>query len=472
MTPAIEGPATHRTAAVLSIGDELALGQTLDTNSAWVSERLTLEGVRIVEHATVPDDLGAMVAAFTRLCGRADLVVVTGGLGPTADDLTRFALAQAMGEELVEDAGARATIEAWFVGRGRTMPAANRVQAMRPGSAQMLDNPNGTAPGLAGVVRTGAGTTGQRATDVFCLPGPPREMQPMFERFVRPAVRRDAGTVVLTRAVRTFGLGESVVAEKLGEMMDRDRMPLVGTTVSKNVVTCRLRYEGPDAVRDGRAAGAMLEAEAAEVRRRLGAACFDARAGDEADPLAFETVRLLSAAGHALAVVESCTGGLVGQMVTAVPGSSRAFVGGWITYSNEAKARDVGVAEHLIQRHGAVSGEVCRAMAEGGLRQATPQRADEFAGLHCVAITGIAGPDGGSAEKPVGTVWIGLASRISGAGAGGASGGRGVSTEVRRFLFKGSREAVREWAARTALGMLRLRLMGEEMKLLGEMERG
>lgn len=427
---------------MLAIGDELILGQKTDTNSAWVSDRLTASGVRVVEHVTVADDLGRVVDAIRRLGAGVDLLVITGGLGPTADDLTRAGLASAMGEELVEDGAALAEIQGWFRGRGREMPGLNRVQALRPAGARCLPNPNGTAPGLAASLSIGA-----TSCDVFCLPGPPHEMTPMFESFVGPAIRRAEGFVVETRALHTFGLGESDVAARLGDLMDRDRNPLVGTTASLGVVTCRLRFEGRAS--GSEATRALDEAERA-VRSRLGNVVF-AVGGESGEALARAVIERLRERGERLVVVESCTGGLLGQTVTRVPGSSDVMLGGWLTYANELKTAAVGVRPETLARVGAVSPEVAVEMAEGGLEAAAPAGG----ATHALAITGVAGPGGGSEAKPVGTVWIARASA-------------GHPTDVRRFLFRGGREGVRRWAANSALGMLRLELDGVEMKLLGQ----
>ncbi|MEZ6243406.1 MAG: competence/damage-inducible protein A [Phycisphaerales bacterium] len=432
----------HRTAAVLAIGDELILGQKTDTNSAWISDRLTSHGVRVVEHVTVADDMPRLVATMQRLCGGVDLLVMTGGLGPTADDLTREGLAAAMGEPLVEDAAALAQIETWFKGRGRAMPEPNRVQALRPASARCLENPNGTAPGLAGSLKIDG-----NACDVFCLPGPPNEMTPMFEAFVTPAIRAREGAVVATRAIHTFGLGESDIAARLGPLMNRDRNPLVGTTASLGVVTCRLRFEGDASEVEATEA---LDKTERVIRGRLGDVIF-AIGGEQGEALARAVIDRLRARGERLVLVESCTGGLLGQTITRIPGSSDVLLGGWITYSNEMKSATVGVRKETLDLVGAVSREVAVEMAEGGLAASVAAGGAQ----HALAITGVAGPGGGSDGKPVGTVWIARASS-------------GEATDVRRFRFRGGRDAVRRWSANTALGMLRLQLDGVEMRLLGQ----
>lgn len=443
---------THVRAVVVSIGDELVLGQSLDTNSRWLSEQLLSRGVRPLRHVTVDDDTETIAAEIVRGAADADLVLVTGGLGPTADDLTRDGLARAMGTELEADAGAIKTLEAWYAGRGRPMPETNRRQAQRPVGASCLANPHGTAPGLRGTVG---------GADVFCLPGPPREMRPMFERFVLDALR--PGAEVRTRLVRTFGLGESRVAELLGALMERGRNPLVGTTAKAGVVTVRLRWEGTGHGEPSPGAEAAIQDTERLVRQRLGAAVVTPVGGDGETELPALVVEMLRERGEHLAIVESCTGGLLGSMVTAVAGASAVFCGGWVTYTNAMKVGQVGVPEAFFPEMragapGAVSSEVAQAMALGALHRGRWEIGGSTQVDHALAITGIAGPDGGTEAKPVGTVWI-------------CSACRDGSLDCRRFVFPGGRAAVRDWAAVTALGMLRLKLAGLDMELLLERER-
>lgn len=421
-------PAHHTKAAIVSVGDELTLGQTLDTNSKWLSEMLAAAGIVTVERVTVPDDAPAQAAAFRRLGGACDVLVCTGGLGPTADDLTRRALSEAMGDGLVEDSLSLAQIEAYFSGRGREMPALNRVQAMRPSRAASIPNALGTAPGLQGTIETRG-----RSCDVFCLPGPPGEMRPMFERHVLPRLRPEPGRTVRTRSLHCFGIGESDLATRLGELMDRSRMPLVGTTASGGVVSCRLRYEGSLAPVD---AEVLLDQTEAAVRRLAGAYLFS----DASPNLAEAVLELLKKRGETLGVVESCTGGLLGAMITEISGSSAVFLGGLVTYANAAKSALADVPEPMLgpAGPGAVSAEVATAMAVGGLARLNID--------HCLAITGIAGPDGGTPKKPVGTVFIAAASR--------------ARVDCREFRMSGDRASIRDWSAKSALAMLRLDLIG------------
>jgi nicotinamide-nucleotide amidase len=422
----------HRTVAIVSVGDELTLGQTLDTNGRWLAARLFDLGIIPIEHVTVPDDASLHEAAFRRLASSADLIVCTGGLGPTADDLTRQALARASGDELVEDPIALAQVEAFYAARGREMPALNRVQALRPSRGVCLANLNGTAPGLHATLPGGV--------DVFCLPGPASEMHPMFQAQVLPRLRPPAGRLVRTRVLHCIGIGESDLANRLGPLMNRTSNPLVGTTASGGVVSCRLRYEGPA---DEDACTRALEDTEAQVRRIAGEFIFGA--GD--DTLAGAILRALRSRAETVGTIESCTGGLLGGMLTDEPGSSAAYVGGLVTYTNALKSALAGVDASLWAEGGpgAVSAECVRAMATGGR--------ERLGATHALAISGIAGPGGavpashGRPAKPVGTVFIARAS---------ADG----SLDVRRFSIPGDRAQVRRWATTNALAMLRQHLAG------------
>lgn len=430
----------HRTAGILAIGDELMLGQKLDTNSRLIAQSLFEQGVMPLEHVTVPDDLDAIAESVERLCGVVDFLAVTGGLGPTDDDLTRAALADVLGDELVEDPKAVERIAAYFEAIGREMPERNRIQALRPRSAECLDNPVGTAPGL--FVHIGDGRPpGRGGCDVVCLPGPPRELKPMLARVLADRVV-PSGTST-TRVLQTVGLGESDVAHRLGQLMDRRRNPLVGTTASSLIVSVRIRsidVGGHDATK------AALDQTESDVRARLGASVF--ASGDGPDVLERTVVELLRERGETLGVVESCTGGWLGEAITSVPGSSDVFPGGLVTYSNRLKTQLAGVPPELIETHGAVSAQVARAMGVGGRAVLGVD--------HCLAISGVAGP-GASEAKPAGTVWIALASGEA-------------PEDVRLFRHAGDRAMVRMRSVRTALAMLRLRLAGVQMPLLGEVE--
>lgn len=438
----------HARAALVSSGDEIITGQLLDTNAHWVAQRLLERGIIAQERATIGDDAETIAKTLRRLAGEAALIVMTGGLGPTEGDLTRQGLALALGEGLVRDEPAHAALEARLRARGRPMTDLQARQSMRPVSSRCIENPNGTAPGLHAVLNAGTAS----ACDVFCLPGPPGELKPMWGASVEPLLRPEAGRSVRTRVLQIVGVAEADAVMRLGELTRRGRDPLVGITASQGVLTLRLRSEQAGSVE---AAERALDADEASARAALGAHVF---ARGEVT-LARRVVELLVERGRRVTLAESCTGGLVAKLVTDVAGASAVFERGWVTYANGAKVELLGVDAALIERHGAVSPEVARAMALGAMERA---RADE-----ALAITGVAGPDGGSASKPVGTVWIALARRAPGAprvplGASGES----ITADVRRFVLPGGREDVRERAARTALAMLYFALVGDAAPVL------
>jgi nicotinamide-nucleotide amidase len=409
---------------ILSIGDELIMGQTVDTNSAWLSARFADIGIMTIYHKTVPDDAAAIVLALKEACALSEVVVVTGGLGPTDDDVTRHALVAFLNRPLDLHPPSLERIRAFFKSLGKTMPAINRIQAMVPRGVEVLDNDWGTAPGLKMKV-------GKKL--VFLFPGVPREMMKMAERDVFQVFQKHSESAVLTEALHTFGAGESTIAEQLGDLMRRDRNPLVGTTVSQGVVTIRIRSEAPTRMLAQKHLAATVKA----VESRLGTLIF----GRSRETLAGVVGKLAGKMGIKVTTAESCTGGLVAQMLTDEAGASLYFVGGWVVYSNAMKTHELGVPASLIEREGAVSQAVACAMAEGALRQ---ESAD-----WSISTTGIAGPDGGSDEKPVGTVWIGLGHRT----------GAGIKTRAECLHFPGSRDMIRNRAAKTALNMLRLELL-------------
>lgn len=411
-------------AVVLSIGDELILGQTVDSNSAWLSARLSDLGVMTLYHKTVADDEEAITLACREAFAVAGLVVVTGGLGPTADDLTRQALSRLLNRPLDLHPPSLERIRGFFKSLNREMPVSNRIQAMVPRGCEVLDNLWGTAPGIK--VAMGKSL-------LFAFPGVPHEMMKMAEQYVFPHYQRAAGSALAVETLLTFGAGESIVAERLGDLMRRDRNPLVGTTVSGGIVSIRIRSESPTAALANRA----MVATVTEVESRLGRLVF----GRGADSLPEVVARLCVDRKRSVALAESCTGGLTAKMLTDAAGSSEWFLGGWVTYSNAMKTRELGVPATLLESDGAVSESVACAMATGALDQSGADLS--------VALTGIAGPGGGTPEKQVGTVWLALASRVSGS----------VRVKAERFQFAGNRAMVRDRAAKTALNMIRLELL-------------
>lgn len=430
-------------AIILSIGDELILGQTVDTNSAWLSHQLAQVGCAVLAHLTIADDQAAIEWAIRDSAPRCDFLVITGGLGPTADDLTRQALAAVMKVPLELNEAWLARLHDFFSARGRPMPATNQIQAMLPRGARMIDNTCGTAAGIHAQLATG---NKQLATEVFVMPGVPKEMKAMFTRDVLPHIaQRGRGAIILSRTLHTFGLGESSIAEMLGALMDRTRDPSVGTTVSNGIVSLRLNSRFDNLAR----ARAELEQTEAACRSALGDLIF----GSDDETLPQIVARLLKEHpiaqrwAPAVCTAESCTGGLLAKYLTDVPGASAFFRQGWVTYDNEAKRNELGVSEATLQQHGAVSEQTVREMAEGAtLHSGAP---------YALAISGIAGPDGGTPDKPVGTVCICLT----------YPDGTGVQLGfwARTFHFLGDREMIRDRAAKMALTMLRFHLLGKPL---------
>jgi nicotinamide-nucleotide amidase len=416
------------TAIILSIGDELVLGQTIDTNSAWLSQRLASIGVRILAHQTVPDDQRAIEDALTS-AARCDALIVSGGLGPTEDDLTRQALAAVLNVPLELNQAALQTLTGWFSQLKREMAPSNRIQAMFPRGTTPIENTCGTAPGI----RAELNAAGVRC-DIFIMPGVPKEMKAMFERDVLPTLRqRSGGAAIVSRTLHTFGAGESTIGERLGNLMDRRRNPSVGTTVSGGVVSVRVNAYFESQAR----AESELERTVAECRERLGDLVY----GQDDQTLQLVVAALLKTSGKKVATAESCTGGLLATYLTDIPGSSAYFTHGWVTYANEAKADQLGVSRETLAQHGAVSEPVVREMAAGAR-----QRAHSDAAL---AVSGVAGPDGGTAAKPVGMVCIALATTDG--------------VEARTFRFPGDREFIRDRSAKMALTMLRFWLLGKPL---------
>ncbi len=425
-------------AIILSIGDELTLGQTVDTNSAWLSQQLAAVGCGVSAHVTVSDDQAAIEDAIREAILKCDFLLISGGLGPTEDDLTRQALAAVMNVELELNARWLAELEKFFTARGRPMPPANRIQAMIPRGAKMIFNHAGTAAGIeANLPRVAAVPEGRLPLcHVSVMPGVPKEMKIMFTRDVLPHVKAaSGGAAILSRTLHTFGLGESALAELLGDLMRRDRNPSVGTTVSGGVVSLRVNSRFPSADE----AKQNLDSTVAHCHAALGDLIY----GEDEQTLQAVVGGMLKRRKPpvTVATAESCTGGLLAKMLTDNSGSSAYFHRGWVTYSNEAKQELLGVPPEIIEKYGAVSEQTVTAMAANARRLAD----SNFA----LAISGIAGPDGGSAEKPVGTTCIAIARESNG--------------YVRQFVFPGDREFVRERAAKMALTMLRFELLGKPM---------
>jgi nicotinamide-nucleotide amidase len=413
------------TVYLLSCGDELLFGHTVDTNSAWLAEQCTMLGWRIVGHRTAGDVTPDIISAFLDASARADVVILTGGLGPTLDDRTRQALAHAMGVGLHEDPEALAEIQAMFKRFNRPMAEANRVQALIPDGAERIVNPNGTAPGILATLQ------GAR---VFCMPGVPREMREMFKLSVAPELKGAAGAEnMVMRRLHLCGKGESDIGAAIRHLMGERSNPEVGTAVAEAIITVRLYAKGETMAEAEKIAGRAEE----DIRQALGNEVF----GADGETLAGCVIQLVKNEGGSLIAAESCTGGMLSSLIVDVPGSSAVFRQGVVAYSNRAKSDFLAVPPELIDSHGAVSREVAAAMAENQLRVCDLPRP-----VYSLAVTGVAGPDGGTPEKPVGTVWI-ACSRLDASGDG--------ITRTMRYNTVTDRHGVRVRSANTALDLLR-----------------
>ncbi len=415
---------TAPAAEILTIGDELCRGEIVDTNSAWIAERLTELGFHVRWRSSVTDGETDMAAAFSQAAARARVVIVSGGLGPTDDDRTVDVVARLAGVEPVIDPEHRRRMEERFAKRGFTATPNNLRQVRVPSGAEVLANRAGLAPGF----RVALG-----AAEIYCTPGVPREMKRIFEDEIAPrlAALLDGAPATARRVWRVAGMGESHVDHALAGLLDgvADATLHFRIAYPENLVTVVAR-------RASRAeAEAAIAALDGEVRRRLGGAVYGI--DDQTLPTVIGT--RLRARRETVATAESCTGGLIGDLITDVPGSSDYFVGGVVCYSNALKRSLLGVREETLARDGAVSEACVREMAEG-VRRAT-------SATWGVAVSGIAGPGGGSDEKPVGLVYFGVA---------GPS-----ETQVRRLHWPAERRLVKQLAAFAALNLLDKQLAPE-----------
>jgi nicotinamide-nucleotide amidase len=398
---------------ILTIGNELLRGDTIDGNAAWLGRRLGAVGIRVVRRATVGDDAAVIRAALGEALARTGTVLCTGGLGPTSDDLTRPAVAAFYGRALHLDAAVLEQVERRFAARGIAMPPSNRVQAEVPAGAHVFANPAGTAPGLA-LDDAALGAT-------ILLPGVPNEVHALVEHGVLDWLRaRWPELAPMTGAVlRTTGLGESALFDQVRDLVPDGGPVEVAFLPSWNGVDVRFTAAG-----HAHEVNALADTFAA----RLEPWCYGRDERDLAEVLG----AALRARGEHVALAESCTGGMVARRLTDHAGASDYLHAGFVVYHNDAKQALLGVPAATLEAHGAVSEATARAMLDGARRAA---------GAACgIAVTGVAGPGGGTADKPVGTVWIA-------AGAGGES-------EVRQFRFVGSRDAIRHYATQAALRML------------------
>jgi nicotinamide-nucleotide amidase len=409
------------TAEIIAVGSELLTPFRTDTNSLWLTDRLNTVGVEVKLKTIVGDDDARLEETIRDALKRSGVVVLTGGLGPTEDDITRKIAARALGRRLSLDERLLEEIRAKFLRWGRKMPEINARQAMVMEGAEVLPNPNGSAPGMY---------LEHDSRVVVLLPGPPREMKPMFDTHVLPKLSERAGGVrVARRVLRVAGLGESAVDERIAPVYTQYKNPQTTILFTSTDIEIHLTAQG----KTEQEAELLLDGLSGQLEERLGDSVFAFR-GETME----QVVGLrLAVSGFTVAVAESCTGGLVAHRLTEVPGSSSYFTEGVVTYSNESKTRLLGVPAELIGRHGAVSAEVAEAMAEGVKR-----RAGVDFGL---AVTGVAGPGGGTEAKPVGLVYVALSDD--------------AHTEHRRLMLPGDRPLIRHRASQSALDLLRRRLI-------------
>jgi nicotinamide-nucleotide amidase len=408
-----------KTASIVTIGNEILAGLTVDTNAAFLAKELQNISIPVISSYTVGDEIDSIVQKLELASSDADIIIITGGLGPTDDDITRQAFAKFLGVELELREEILKKIQDYFESRNFQMPERNKIQAYIPAGAKALAN-IGTAPGIM---------TELNGKLYIALPGVPIEAQRMFESIV-PELKQFGGSqAIVVRRLKCFGAGESAIAELLGDMMQRGRNPLINCTVHTGIITLHIVATA----HDEETAQKMCEKDEKILRNKLGELVY----GTADQTLAEVVSEKLTHQKKTIATAESCTGGLLAKLLTDIPGATNYFTYGWIAYSNDSKISELGVPIDLIERHGAVSEQVAETMAKGARKKA---RAD-FA----IGITGIAGPTGGTEQKPIGLVYICIDYH------GGC--------ETKKYIFSFNRPFIRLRAAQTALNMLRKRLI-------------
>lgn len=404
------------TAEIISVGTELLLGQILNSDAQYLSQQLSAMGIDVYYQGTVGDNMQRAVDTLRQALNRSDAVIVTGGLGPTLDDLTKEAVAECLGRKMLRDEGSAKWLERHFNKRGYQMTPNNYRQADFPEGSIILFNAHGTAPGC--IVEEGKKC-------FIVLPGPPNECKGMFEDHVRAYLAGRSGARIVSKVLRVFGMGESAAAHALRDIIETQTNPTIAPYASIGEMSLRLSVK----CAENDDAQALLAPLEAQVRKRLGDVIY---ATDD-ETLEQAAAHALMRSGRTVATAESCTGGMVASMLISTPGVSAAFLEGFVTYSNEAKMRSLGVPAETLAQYGAVSAQTATAMAKGARRAAGSDIA--------LATTGIAGPDGGTDEKPVGLVYIALAYE------GGET--------VKELRLSGNRERIRRMSAMNALDILR-----------------
>jgi nicotinamide-nucleotide amidase len=414
-----------KSAEIVTIGTEMLLGDLVDTNTAWISQRLAALGVSMYRHTTVGDNNDRIIGALRDAASRADLVVTTGGLGPTSDDLTNACLGVLTGRPMVEYPEARRHVDEKFAKFGRKPTPSNYKQALFPEGTELIPNPLGTAPGAL---------VEWEGTLFATLPGVPSEMKRMFEETLEPLIRERSDGSIVSKTLHFAGIGESALAEQVQDFLDAAD-PTVAPLAGQGRVRLRITTR---AATEEEAHGKIRPVEK-EILNRLGEYFF----GEDGETLESSVGRLLSGRGATVALAESCTGGLISKRLTDVAGSSAYFVEGFVTYSNASKERLLGVPKEALAEQGAVSEPVARAMAEGARNVSGAD--------YGLSVTGVAGPGGGTEEKPVGLVYVGVAD---------AEGAKAERLDLTAWAR--SRDSIRERSANRALDLLRLRIEGRD----------
>lgn len=407
-------------AEIIAVGTELLLGDIVNSNAQFLAKELANMGIGVYHHTVVGDNEERILKAFKDAFERCDIIITTGGLGPTKDDLTKEMAAKYFNKELVVHEESLRIIEDYFKKNGKDLKGGNRKQAYFPKDAIVLPNSCGTAPGA--IIK------GDQDKIIIVLPGPPREMTTMFNAHVAPYLSRLTDCVLVSKTLRIFGIGEGYMAEMVGDIIDAQQNPTVAPYAKNVDVTLRITSKG----KDEKEAKDLIEPVEVQIRERLGANIY----GEGETSLEEVVAKMLIKKNLTIATAESCTGGLLAGTLVNYPGVSEVFLEGAVTYSNEAKMRTLGVRKETIDNFGAVSEETAREMAEGIAR---------VAGANIgLSTTGIAGPGGGTSDKPVGLVYVGL--HING------------ETKVKKYNFQGDRQKVRQRTLMNALDWLRREL--------------
>lgn len=400
-------------AEIMAVGTELLLGDILNTNAQYLSKQLALLGIGVYHQTVVGDNEERLLKAFSLAFERADLVITTGGLGPTGDDITKEVGAKYFGLKMVENEEAKKNVCDYY--KGREMPQSNKKQGFVPEGATVFYNHNGTAPGCM-IEKNGK--------ILIMLPGPPYEASPMFQEYVIPFLKEKSDVTIVSKVLHLSGIGESGAAEKISDIMEKSENPTVAPYAKPNEMIFRISSRG----KDEQEAKSLMEPVVKEIYKRLGKYIY----GEDSCTLEEAVVLRLEKLGLKIATAESCTGGLVAGRIVDFPGASKVLVDGVVSYSNDSKVKRLGVSEKTLAEFGAVSEETAREMAEGVVKALNADVG--------VSTTGVAGPDGGTKEKPVGLVYI--AACVKG------------KTTVRKLMLKGDRNRIRGRVVTEVLNLL------------------